>query len=146
MKINFSISPLANVLALVNEKNGTDLDETMVTASVVSTAVGHPGENSEITLTSIAGHGFTGSQTFDYERATIASQNSTPPAKVTVLSTDTDAQVQEKVCAALLVMQSEFLFSSQVAPTEGVDGSITLSSDPSSLLYLDNDVTVVLTL
>lgn len=102
--------------------------------------------NSVITLTALAGSGFSGTITLHYHRLDILQQVVSPPAKVTILAADTDAQVKAKICAAYNLIAASVQMSSTVRPTVGVDGSCTMRPPASSMIYTAAGYTIVLTL
>jgi hypothetical protein len=146
MKINLSVSPLTNVLALVNEKNGTLLAEGRVTAGPAVEPTGETTDNTEVTLTGIVGHGYTGSLTYTYDRATLASQEIPTPAAVDVTATDTEADVKTKVAAALRIIESAVEFTALTIPVDATDGTVTVTPIVGNLLYVGGSITVALRL
>jgi hypothetical protein len=142
MKLNLNVSALANVCALVNEKNGTLLSDTRVTAGTVEAATGDTGDNSQVTLTGIAGHGYTGSRTYTYDRYDLLGGRDTDPDRVVVATGDTQEQIKAKVCDAHALLPSELIFNDDLTIAIPDTGSeivtIPLETIPNSLIYLDD--------
>ncbi|MNU54542.1 hypothetical protein D3C71_436000 [compost metagenome] len=144
MKINLTVSPLANVLALVNEKNGTLLSVDRITSGPAVAPTGETTDNTEITLTGIAGHGYIGSLTYTYDRATLASQEIPTPSAIDVTATDTEADVKTKVAAALRIIESAVDFTDLTIPVDATDGTVTVTPASGNLLYIGAPLTVAL--
>lgn len=144
MKINLSVSPLANVLALVNEKNGTLLSVDRITSGPARTPSGETTDNTEITLTGIEGHGYTGSVDYTYDRATLESQEIPTPTSVDLVAEDTAETAKVKVAAALRIIAEAVDFVDLVLPVGATDGSVTVIPADGNLLYISGSITVAL--
>ncbi|MND14881.1 hypothetical protein D3C81_498290 [compost metagenome] len=144
MKINLTISPLANLLALVNQHNGTLLSEERVTASPAQDPTGETSDNTEVTLTGIPGHGYIGSLTYTYDRATLASQEIPTPASVDVSTGEDVAVILTRVCAALRIIEEAVDFSDLNIPVDATDGTVTVTPQEGNLLYIGAPITIAL--
>lgn len=143
VKINLNISPLENILMLINEKNGIDLSIDQVSVGIPSIFTGHTGENTEVVMTGIAGKGVKDSQTFYYNRYNLLGGKEPDPTSVDVLSTDTQEELSGKISAAYVLELSELIINdgnpivlSQDANTPtnvsiaAVEGSLLYYGDP----------------
>lgn len=140
MKINLGISPLANVLALVNEKNGSSLTDQQVTAGLAIVTDESPGDNTKVTLTGIAAQGYKDSATYFYGRYNLLDGVSPDPDRVLITSTDTQAQIRTKVASAFGLMESEIVVNENndvTIPSSGNEiVTVNMSSKEGSLLYV----------
>jgi len=146
MKVNITLTPLANVLAAINAANtatSTNITESQVTAAAPTTAAGTGGRNTSVVLTGIDGQGIEGSRTFSYTRQSLASGAvaSTAPASVLVAEGDNQAASVTKVATALGLLASEFDASAYTAPVDQTTpGTVTITAKTSSLLYVGSRV------
>lgn len=144
MKINLTVSPLANVLALVNEKNGTLLSVDRITSGAAMVPSGETTDNTEIVLSGIPGHGYIGDVTYTYDRATLESQEIPTPTSVDLVVEDTEATAKTKVAAALRLIEEAVDFVDLVLPVGATDGSVTVIPADGNLLYISGSITVAL--
>lgn len=144
MKINLGLSPLANVLALINTKNGSLLNETNVTAGPVSPSVDDPDDNTQITLTAVVGEGYTGERTYVYNRYDLLGGREPDPDQVEIVSTDSQAAIKTKVATAYGLKESEITISAVTPAAVGETTAATMSAVEGSLLYLGADVPITI--
>jgi len=141
MKVNIALTPLANVLAIINAANvasSTNITEAQVTAAAPVVAAGTGGRNTTVLLTGVDGQGIEGTRTFAYTRQSLATGAvaSTAPASVTVLQADDQAASVTKVATALGLLASEFDASDYTAPEDqATPGTVTITAKATSLLY-----------
>ena len=146
MKVNISISPLANVLAAINAANtaaGTNITAGQVTAAAPAIVAGTAGRNTAVTLTGVNGQGIEGSRTFAYTRQSLAggAVPTTAPASILVVAGDTQAETLTKVATALGLLESELDASAFTAPADQTTpGTITITAHTVSLLYVASRV------
>ena len=142
MKVNITLSPLANVLAIINAANAatsTNITEAQVTAAAPVAAGGTGGRNTTVTLTGVDGQGIEGSRTFAYTRQALdaGAVATDAPTSVIVLQSDTREQSLAKVAAALNLLASEIESLAYTAPVDqATPGTITLAAVNPSYLYL----------
>lgn len=142
MKVNITLSPLANVLAAINAANtatSTNITEAQVTAAAPVVAAGTGGRNTSVALTGVNGEGIEGSRTFSYTRQSLdaGAVASTAPASVLVAQADNQAASVTKVATALGLLASEFDASAYTAPADQLTpGTVTLTAKATSLLYV----------
>jgi len=142
MKINASLSTLANIIALVNGVNaGLNLTDEQVTIGQASAYV--PGEgdlNSQITLSGVNGKGFQGDVTIHYKRPVLqpggAWGNALGDGIPSVPSAATQAQALTLAATHLGLVESELDASAFTAPADELtNGSITITAKDGSPLY-----------
>lgn len=131
MKLNHSISSIANVLALVNAKNGCNITETQVTVDSIVESFENPGDNTKITLTGVAGQGIEGSRTFYYGRVDVI----TPPVVVNLAPGDGEAEAAAKILSQLGLNAEDINYGDWVYPTDGVDGGVNIWGADGSPIY-----------
>lgn len=142
MKVNITLSPLANVLAAINAANvgtSTNISAAQVTAAAPVVAAGTGGRNTTVLLTGVDGQGIEGSRTFAYTRQSLdaGAVPTAAPASVTVAGGDNQAASVAKVATALGLLASEFDASAYTAPADEVTpGTVTLTAKVTSLLYV----------
>lgn len=150
MKVNLSLTPAANLLALIkgtagNESASASLTEAMFTigAPAVRVPDANPS-NTTLILTAVAGQGIeTGTtKTVTYTRNALDSK-ATAPGNVIVVAGDTEAQVKTKIATAYGLMESELVFGAIVIPGEGETETVTVEVAATSLLYVDADGIIV---
>lgn len=131
MQINHSISSIANVLALVNAKNGCSITEAQVTVDSIVESYENPGDNTKVTLTGVDGQGIEGSRTFYYGRVPVV----TPPIVVTLAPGEVGAEAVGKILAQLHLLIEDISYDNWVFPTEGTDGGVDIWGAPGSPIY-----------
>lgn len=144
MKINLGVSSLANVLGLINEKNGSNITESQVILDSVVASDENPGDNTKITLTGRDGFGIEGSRSFYYGRVSITSGVFPIPDKVMLTPTDAGAEAVAKFVAAFNLRQEEIYYDGWAFPTAGVPGGVNVWGAVDSLLYSDEVYRIVL--
>lgn len=142
MKVNITLSPLANVLAAINAANvasSTNITEAQVTAGAPVTASGTAGRNTTVLLTGVDGQGIEGTRTFSYTRQALdgGAVATTAPTFVIVLQADTREQSLTKVVTALGLKESEIESLAYTAPIDqATPGTISLAAVNPSYLYI----------
>lgn len=144
MKLNLAISSLANVLGLINEKNGSNITTSQVTVTSIEASDENPGDNTKITLTGVNGQGIEGSRTFYYGRVNVTSGVFPIPEKVMLAPTDAGAEAVAKFVAAYNLRQEEIYYDGWAFPSPGVPGGVNVWGAPDSLLYNDEIHRIVL--
>lgn len=139
-------SAIDNLLALVNAANtGQTLLNTQVSAGTpaAQTADGQ-GRNTSVVLTAIAGHGYTGSQTYTYTRRGLNDSVASPVDSYTATIGVTAASLLTALAAQLGLVASELHLEDAAAPGTPLSGAINNSpatinivSAAGSLLYVD---------
>lgn len=145
-KIDSSKSAIDNLLVLVNAANtGQTLLNTQVSAGTPSaqTADGQ-GRNTSVVLSAIAGHGYTGSQTFTYARRGLNDSVLNPVDSYTATTGVTAASLLTALAAQLGLVASELHLEDAAAPGTPLSGAISnnpatinIVSATGSLLYID---------
>jgi hypothetical protein len=146
MQINLGLSPLSNVLGLINAKNGSSIVETQVTVDAVIESTENPGDNTKVTLTGIDGQGIQGSRSFYYGRYSLLGAKEPDPGRVNILGTDDQAQIEAKVCTTFGLKASEVEVSDVTIPASGNFTVATMMPVDNSLLYNGDPVDVHITL
>lgn len=142
MKVNITLSPLANVLAAINAANAassTNITEAQVTAGAPTVAAGTGGRNTSVLLTGVDGQGIEGSRTFAYTRQALdgGAVPTTAPTFVVVAQSDTRAQSRDKVCTALGLLASEITDTAYTAPVDQTTpGTISIAAIDPGYLYI----------
>ena len=147
MQINPSLSALQNLLNLVDVSNtGGPTSVTQVTAGAPSVATSETDTdvNTQVTLTAVAGQGFTGSVTIEYGRLSVADEAAAPTGNVPIPGYTTDAS------AILALVEAYYGFipgevSWVTPPTvpDSLPATTTAEIQASgSLVYLDGNATV----
>jgi len=148
MKINVSLTPVANLLAQINADNvGLNLTEAQVSIGVPSARTPDANlNNTTVVLTAVADQGYSGTKTLTYMRLGLDTGVNPAVTSVQVLPSDDEAGTLAKVVAALGLVASEVTGSAYTAPeNENTPGSITLSANAGSLLYVGSDLVIELT-
>lgn len=145
MKVNLAISPLANVLALINIKNDSNIVEDQVTVNEVVASTENPGDNTKITLTGVDGKGIEGSRTFFYGRASVVSQATPPTSTVVLAPGEVGGDAVAKLLAQLHLRIEDINYDNWVFPTEGADGGVDVWGADGSLIYTPEVIRVTLT-
>lgn len=145
-KIDASKSAIDNLLALVNAANtGQTIDNTQVTAGTpASQAADGQGRNTNVQLTAIAGHGYTGNVTVSYTRRGLNDSVTSPNFAIERTVGDTASAIIAALAATNGLVASELHLESPAAPGTPVTGAISnspatlnLVSANGSLLYID---------
>jgi hypothetical protein len=146
MQINPSLSALQNLLNLVDVSNtGGPTSVTQVTAGAPSAATSETDTdvNTQVTLTAIAGQGFTGSVTIEYGRLSVAAEAASPSGSITVYNYQTDAQVLAAIENYLGFIPGEVTLAASPTRPGTYPGTGTAEIQASgSLVYLDGNATV----
>jgi hypothetical protein len=145
MHIDITKTPLENIVLQVIEDNpGLTLSADQVTASGLAVSGGV--RNTQITLTAIEGHGFSGDDVIFYDRMGINDGVGPDVTSVEVLVTDDQAAVEVKVAAAMGLRLDQLVFSEWTPPIDaGTPGSIGVSPKPTSMLYQGGGVFITIT-
>lgn len=144
MKVNLLLSPVANLLAVLNAANpGKSFNETNVSFGVPADLVGgNGGRNTSIEITALQDAGFSGTATVNYTRQALIVGGAIATAKavkVLVMGTDTEAEILTKVATSLGLMESEITIGGVTIPVnENNDGEATITAVAGSLLYTGN--------
>lgn len=144
MKVNLLLSPVANILAVLNAANpGKGFNESNLAIGVPKVLVGgNGGRNTSVELTALLDAGFSGVATVNYTRQALEVGGAIATAKavkVLVLGTDTEAEILTKVSVALGLMESELTIGDVVIPlNEHNDGEAVITANVDSLLYTGN--------
>lgn len=144
--INTSISPVENVLALINAANPT----APTPASLTNVTIGTPSsdspssKNTSILVTGVAGQGYSGFKLFTYDRIQISQAAATQPTSIEVETDDTDEQIAAAAIAALGVIASEVEVS-HLPATEDDPRRAVVSPKQDNWLYQGSGVTLTVT-
>jgi hypothetical protein len=141
MQIDLLKSAVANVLLLINATNTTAF--TAAELSIGTPAVWvDPAElntrNTQVTVTSLAGSGYSGSVIVRYTRLTLEHVRGVKVLDYTLLGDDTVAGIKAYVVAALGVVADQVELNISTVPvipdgTESIE--IQIQAIPGSLLY-----------
>lgn len=145
MQINVSLSPLANVLGLINAKNGSSITENQVTVDACIASAENPGDNTKITLTGIDGEGIEGTRSFYYGRYDLLGAKTSDPSRVEILDTDDQTQIRTKIFTAYGLKASEVVVNSGSDVTTPAADDVTFTTMApitDSLLYNGSPVKV----
>lgn len=145
MRINLAISSLANVLGLINDKNGSNITEDQVTVTEIIESTENPGDNTKITLTGVDGNGIEGSRSFFYGRASVVSQGTPPTSTVVLAPGEVAGEAVAKILTQLNLRIEDIVYDGWVFPTEGVDGGVNIWGAEGSLIYTPEVIRVTLT-
>jgi hypothetical protein len=144
--IDSTKSAINNLLALVNAANtGQTLLSSQVTAgSATAQAADGQGRNTQVTLTAVAGQGYTGSQTYTYTRRGLNDSVVSPVDSYTATIGVTAAALVTALCTQLGLVASEIHLEDPANPGVALSGalnaqqaSLNLVSAAGSLLYVD---------
>lgn len=143
LQIDKTKSALDNLLAIVNSGNSLSITNAQVTAGApsVKTDTGD-GRNTNVTLTAVAGQGFTGSVTVAYTRRGLNDSVASPVDSLTT-ATGTDAASIVSTLANQLGLVATELHLEDPAnagvalsgPVTGNQANLNLVASTSSLLY-----------
>jgi len=145
MKINLAISSVANVLGLINEKNGSNITESQVTVDELIESDENPGDNTKITLSGKNGHGIDGTRSFYYGRVNVVSQQSPPTGIVILAPGEVGGEAVAKILTQLNIRLEDIAYDNWVFPTEGVDGGVDIWGLEGSPIYTPDVIRVTLT-
>lgn len=146
MKINTGLTGLENLIAQILADNvGQSLTASQFTAGAPG-VIDIGGRNTSIELTAVPGEGYAGAVTFNYIRLDLNSGVATPVTSVEVLAADDMATALGKVATAMGLVAADIDASAYTAPVdENTDGTITLTPQAGSLLYVGAPVVITLT-
>lgn len=146
MKINTTLTALANVYALVNAANALTLDATKGTFGVPAARTpGADPRNTTVTLTAVDGGGIEAGSTVDvtYNRLGMGSGVVTPEFEFFTDDTTTLASFKTAAATSLGLIESELDLVGALPTAEGETTTIVISAKPGSLLYVGTqDLTV----
>lgn len=149
MKINLNLSPLANVLGLLNLKNGSNINETHVFAGPAIETTENPGDNTKITLTGNPAHGYKDSMTYYYGRYNLLGGKEPDPGSVAIETSDTQDTIRTKITTAFGLMPSELVINNNsdiTIPSVGNEiVTVNMTSKEGSLLYAPDTQPVKIT-
>ncbi|WP_250478854.1 MULTISPECIES: hypothetical protein [unclassified Caballeronia] len=146
MKVNLSLTPAENVLALVNAANPSlALDETMVVvASPQDKADTGDGRNTRVALIG-KGTGYINVVTVNYTRRPINVQVVDPVMSLAVDETFTDAMVKSAIATQLGLIESELNVLGTIENRVGDTTPLTIESYLGSLVYTADSFDFTLT-
>lgn len=152
LQINPAHSAAQNILDIVNSGNtGQTITTPQVTmgAPSVKTNTGD-GRNTNITLTAVAGQGFTGTVAVAYTRRGLNDSVASPVDSITVASGTDAATIVSSLASQLGLVASELHLEDPAAPGVALSGAQTghqatlnLVSNTGSLLYLDGSTQAI---
>lgn len=146
MQIDPTKSALQNLLDLVDSKNAQGpTNENQVTASNLQAATSgtDAAVNSSVQLTGVEAHGFTGTQTYQYGRLSLAAEAAAPAGPVPIPKAASD--VLGVVASYFGFIKSEVSFTATPVAPDPLPGSTTSTLQATgSLVYLDGTVDVTL--
>lgn len=136
MNINLSLSPEANLVALLNSLNGTTLVEANVAFSNVETLVEQP-TNSRVVVNAGTTPAFSGSDWLYYNRISAANQLATnDQIEVLVTADMNDAQLLAACLAKFPLHNADWRFVAAQKPANAnLPGFLAIAAKPESLLY-----------
>lgn len=146
MKINLALTPLANVLGLINAKNGSSITENQVTVDEMIASTENPGDNTKITLTGIDGQGIEGTRSFFYGRYDLLGAKTVDPNRVEIADTDTQLQIHDKVCTTFGLKATDVEVSDVTIPATDNFTVATMMPIDNSLLYNGDPLDINITL
>lgn len=139
MKINVSISAIANLIAQINADNaGLNLTEAQVTIGAPSARTPDANtNNTTLDLAAVAGQGYSGTKTITYMRLGMDSGVVTPVTGLTVTAANTQAEVLTMAATDMGLVEAELEVTAFTAPVDSsTPGSITIQPKATSLLYV----------
>lgn len=119
MKINTSLTGVANLLALVNADNSTALTLGQLDFAAPSVAAGTGGRNTSATLTMKANQVYQGSQTFSYIRLPVGGAITAPVTSYGYTNETTWADLKTAIAAGLGVRREDITFANLPNTTGG---------------------------
>lgn len=142
MKINTTLSPLANVYALVNAANALTLDATKATVGVPVVRDPDAGNthNTSLTLTAVDGGGIQAGTTVTvtYERLGMGTGVAAPEFGFYTDGTTQRVAFKTAVATSLGLIESEIDLTGVLPSAPGVTETMTISAKANSLLYYGN--------
>ena len=140
MKVDITLSPLANVLAAINAANpNLKATASQVTLGTPYADAGNGGRNTAVVMTAILDAGFSGSNTYHYTRRGLAAGQAIATSKAVpmeILRADTDAGLLTKIAGLLGLVESEISLANIVRPADAnTPGSVDVVAKATSLLY-----------
>lgn len=139
MKINTTLTALANVYALVNAANALTLDATKATvgAPAARTPDANP-RNTTVTLTAVDGGGIEAGTTVDvtYDRLGMGSGVVTPEFSFFTDGTTTLPSFKTAVATSLGLIEAEIDVTGTLPATEGETTTMVVAAKAGSLLYV----------
>ncbi len=139
MKINLSLSPMRNALAMINSKNPLlNLNSNNVTLGTPE-AYSKLGEaaNTRILVTAIKNKGYSGSKWIKYIRWPLASMMIWQSTSVDVTGYTASVEtIKARLLELFGLLASEIEFSTFTVPNGTADVNVTLTVKPGSLVYL----------
>lgn len=146
MKINTTLTALANVYALVNAANALTLDVTKATIGVpVGREPDADPRNTSVALTAVDGGGYEAGSTVNvnYTRLGMGSGVVSPEFGFFTDGTTTLASFKTAAAVSLGLIESELDFTGDIPTAEGQTTTIAVSAKAGSLLYVGTqDLTV----
>lgn len=149
IKIDPTKSALANLLAVVDQLNpDSATQESQVTASNIQSVSGvenDPTANTSVLLTAVAGQGFSGSVTVNYERLALSDEAASPTDPCPVHSSQDAASLLATVSAYYGFILAEVQWNAApVAPGSFPNTTTEVVKCAGSLVYLDGTANVQL--
>jgi hypothetical protein len=150
-KIDSTKSVINNLLVLVNNANGTSITSAQVTAGTPTAQTPDvAGRNTMVTLTAVAGQGFTGSQTYTYARRGLNDSVASPVDSITVTSGTDAATIVSSIAAQLGLVASEVHLEDPANPgvvlsgaQTGHQATLNLVANAKSPLYIDGSTQAI---
>jgi hypothetical protein len=137
MNINLSQTPAQNLVALLNDMNGTTLVEANVTFSDVETLVEQP-TNSRVVVAPGDSPAFSGSDYLYYNRISAPVQLGTNESiEISVTEEMTDDSILSAALLQFPLHSTEWVFSALQRPVGSErPGMLMITAKPDSLLYV----------
>lgn len=153
MNIDIAKTGAENLLALINSSNSATslaIAANQVSLGSVSTFSGgvKPNLNSQVTVTAVTDAGYSGTKVVKFRRLTAAEAGDyTPGTPVTILPSDTEANVLTKICAALGLREADVELDGalDIPTSENNPTTIGVKGKDGSYLYLPSVTTITLT-
>jgi hypothetical protein len=138
MKINVTLSAIANAYALINAANALTLDASKVTLGVpaVFEPVGGNPRNTTLILTGVNAGGYNGTKEVKYTRLGMGSGVVAPETGFHIDGTTTLASFKTAVATSLGLVESELELEGVLPAAEGQSEFIKLKAKAGSLLYV----------
>lgn len=141
MDINSALSAHENVVALVNEANGTSISPLHVTSEVTNDDVDGFGRNTQATLTAVVPQApFRGSVVVNYRRLDLSNEVAPAPADLDFADGTTGEAILNEISTRMDLVQGEIEFVSGYEPVNMTDMLIRVCGKLNSRLYLRNHV------
>jgi hypothetical protein len=149
MKINLTLSPVDNLLNLIEKDNpGLQIESQQVTVGVPIEDSSVAGRNTRVLLTAVKNAGFSGSADVLYRRLALDDGIGDLPPAIILNWDDTQQQRHDKVISALGLMASEVILLVDGDPFHVdtnpiyIPSDVTLRAKEDSLLYAGADLTI----